>query len=622
MMGLKTLLFVLLLTSFSIIPFGTAELEVQTEWSVTLSEFKDNYLRDIQQTPDGGYILVGRQVIFGDNFDILVIKVNPTGDIDWSTTLDYVETETALSIRPTSDEGYIIAGEAYSERSGDRRSCVWKIDSNGDLLWRKIITDSYLDRAHYAVQTSDDNYVVLVLYDGDLYLVKLDQHGAVIGSEPIPIMNEYSDHFLESKDGTYILAGETSFSYSGRNADLVILQYDSKGNAEGGKILETPNLDEILMSFIQTPDGGFVLSGYTYDRDKSDSFILKTDAQGEILWNNTNPTSINVNRVFSSKYIPGEGYYFIVREFLEETGSKMHLLSISLDGAISQIYPLDMDVSESISSVQPTDDGGFIILGLSEPRNDNYGDSSWSESYDNIHLTKISIGKSGTLNINIVDENESILSDVTIVSITTPVGQSSFESKSDLNGFVTFPSLLTGEYEIQVSKSGYQTTNIKIIVTEDDLGIQNITLSEQLYSIEFTISDSITQTSLSGATIASIIEPNEQVKLESTTQSNGKTSFSNLLNGEYVFNISKNGYESKSISISTDASTIRKNILLDPIASENVVVDEPDEPDTNTNSPQEGSIPGYSVVSLIIGISFINIKNRICTLPRARAKEK
>ena len=153
----KTLFISILISCFSLVPHIANTIEVQTDWSVTLTEFKDSYLSDIQRTDDGGYILVGRQLIFGDNFDIIVIKTDQFGEYMWSKTLDYVETENALSIRQTDDGDYIIAGEAYNERTGNRGSCVWKINSIGDLLWRKIITDSYLDRANYAVQTSDNN---------------------------------------------------------------------------------------------------------------------------------------------------------------------------------------------------------------------------------------------------------------------------------------------------------------------------------------------------------------------------------------------------------------------------------------------------------------------------------
>jgi hypothetical protein len=88
----------------------------------------------IQQTSDGGYIMVGRTDSFGaGSDDVWVLKLNTNGNVQWQKTYGGSGSEITPSIRQTSDGGYIVAGYTISFGAGNQDVLVLKLDSNGDI---------------------------------------------------------------------------------------------------------------------------------------------------------------------------------------------------------------------------------------------------------------------------------------------------------------------------------------------------------------------------------------------------------------------------------------------------------------------------------------------------------
>ena len=93
---------------------------------------------DVQQTVDGGYIMVGQSFSFSTNgdYDVYVVKVNSQGIEQWSKTYGGSTTnhnEIGYSIQQTSDKGFIITGETlYGFGVGLRNMYLIKTDSLGN----------------------------------------------------------------------------------------------------------------------------------------------------------------------------------------------------------------------------------------------------------------------------------------------------------------------------------------------------------------------------------------------------------------------------------------------------------------------------------------------------------
>src|SRR6266478_2537796 len=64
----------------------------------------------VQQTSDGGYVIVGQTQSYGaGSWDVYVVKTNSSGDTLWTKTYGGTNNDVGYSIRQTTDGGYIIA---------------------------------------------------------------------------------------------------------------------------------------------------------------------------------------------------------------------------------------------------------------------------------------------------------------------------------------------------------------------------------------------------------------------------------------------------------------------------------------------------------------------------------
>src|SRR6266702_8225293 len=125
------------------------------------------FVSDIQQTSDGGFIVVGdyRYVSSGLSHALL-IKLDSSGSIVWSE--DYganventgADTEFATSVHQTPDGGYIFAGSLETQRNFGTlcyASCAWvvKTDSSGGIQWQSTFSGASTANAVDVELTSD-----------------------------------------------------------------------------------------------------------------------------------------------------------------------------------------------------------------------------------------------------------------------------------------------------------------------------------------------------------------------------------------------------------------------------------------------------------------------------------
>lgn len=162
------------------------------QWQKTFGGTNDDGSTVVKQTDDGGYILVGYtgstngDVIgnHGSN-DYWIVKLNGTGLIQWQKCLGGTGADYAFDVEQTSDGGYVVLG-VTSSNDGDvignhGASDYWvvKLNSTGLIQWRKTLGGAFGDYAYSIVQTVDGGYVVAgytFSSNGDVTI----NHGAMI----------------------------------------------------------------------------------------------------------------------------------------------------------------------------------------------------------------------------------------------------------------------------------------------------------------------------------------------------------------------------------------------------------------------------------------------------------
>ena len=102
-------------------------------WNKTFGGSESDYPSAVQQTIDLGYLIVGGTRSFGNGrIDLWLIKTDSEGIEEWNKTFGGSEYDKGESVQQTSDGGYIIVG--MTDSYGNGRDDIWLIKLNGTTL--------------------------------------------------------------------------------------------------------------------------------------------------------------------------------------------------------------------------------------------------------------------------------------------------------------------------------------------------------------------------------------------------------------------------------------------------------------------------------------------------------
>jgi len=97
---------------------------------------------------------------------------------------------------------------------------------------------------------------------------------------------EHACALVEASDGGYALAGNTG-SFGAGNNDVWLIKTDAYGNIEWNQTYGGAG-EEYAFSLVEPSDGGFALAGSTYPIGGDEDFwLVKTDGTGNMEWNQT-----------------------------------------------------------------------------------------------------------------------------------------------------------------------------------------------------------------------------------------------------------------------------------------------------------------------------------------------
>lgn len=128
----------------------------------------------IQQTSDGGYVLVGQTASkdgdVGTNHgssDVWVVRLDEDGDIKWNRSFGGTGYDRGNAIRQTPDGDFILIGDTTSSSSGDVADTnhgnwdawVVKLDPDGNLLWQSTLGGTSYEQGNSILPTADGGFI-------------------------------------------------------------------------------------------------------------------------------------------------------------------------------------------------------------------------------------------------------------------------------------------------------------------------------------------------------------------------------------------------------------------------------------------------------------------------------
>jgi len=249
----------------------------------------------VQQTIDGGYIIVGSTYSFGaGSADVYLIKTDPKGNTKWTKTFGGTNDDRGHSVQQTSDGGYIIVGYTTSFGAGDSDVYLIKTDPNGNTKWTKTFGGTGIDEGHSVQQTSDGGYIIVGYTksfgqgDSDVYLIKTDKNGNTNWTKTFGGAYDDEGHSVQqTSDGGYIIVGYTKSFGQGDYSDVYLIKTDPNGNLMWQTNYGCP-FSDIAYSIQKTIDSGYIVVGTTSSsNDEANVFLTKVGTYGEIIWTKT-----------------------------------------------------------------------------------------------------------------------------------------------------------------------------------------------------------------------------------------------------------------------------------------------------------------------------------------------
>ena len=278
------------------------------------------------QTPDGGFVVESNANVSSNTIAFSIFKVDSNGSLVWQRAFTGVGNATASSVDVTSDGGIVVAGSTATRTFplippdtgvflARTKALVLKLDSAGGLMWEKT-------------------------YSG-------------LGSATPTSIRQTSD-------GGFVVAGNTGVA--GGNA--WILRLDSSGSI----VWQKTYLGErsSLLSVAQTSDGGFIAAGITNitftlpTATFGGALVLRLDSTGAPIWQKsygTAPFAV----AFSIQQTSDGGFIASGAISGGTSGGTFTGTSVfRLDGNGGIVWQRGLSLPALVLSVQQTSDGGFV----------------------------------------------------------------------------------------------------------------------------------------------------------------------------------------------------------------------------------------------------------------------
>ena len=225
----------------------------------------------------------------------------PSGNIALLSTDRIIEIDTAANVMasntispaiPIQYVFQVIDGFVATVHSNPGTIQIWKIDTNGSLVWQKDVLVSGIYPGGRGTASPDGGFVFVGQTPADVRLVKFDADGNVEWTTTggTPDVDGYNMFVTATSDGGYAVGADGA----GSNYDQRVFKFDGSGNLLwwGEHIRPSPYslMDaHFITEMIETSDGGIAIAAYLLSGDYSFPTVVKFSNTGNVDFFHANP---------------------------------------------------------------------------------------------------------------------------------------------------------------------------------------------------------------------------------------------------------------------------------------------------------------------------------------------
>ncbi len=261
----------------------------------TYNSNSDDQFKSIVRTPDNNLMTVGLTQSYGAtnlyDIDILLMKLNYNLDTLWTKVLSHPND---TSLRPnkiinTTDGGFLICGWQNSYTSSNVRAFLCKVDSLGNLQWRKSYSNLiYTSTIWSVVETSDHGFICVggvydITQEGNPFYMKVDSSGYVEWTQiQVTLYSDWFRNIIGTLDGNYLISG------LGTVGNPTYRQNRFQKITESGVVIWDKSFGLFSsgspLGILQNSDSTFMMTGANGVNGGSQGILMKLSAVGDSLW--------------------------------------------------------------------------------------------------------------------------------------------------------------------------------------------------------------------------------------------------------------------------------------------------------------------------------------------------
>ncbi|MEO0776286.1 MAG: T9SS type A sorting domain-containing protein [Bacteroidota bacterium] len=256
----------------------------------TLPNFTES--RAVLPTPDGGFIAAGRRGVpaIGMVDDAYLTKLDPDGRIQWEGAYGGNDAENIVALTLTTTGDYAFTGftNSFDVNGTDADVFVGLVDPDSNLRWQRSLGGIRSDRGNGIAATPDGGLIVTGCWDcfgpSELYLLKLDVGGNVEWA-----FHDYQPGYTAegfavrpTADGGYAVTGWVN---QGGSRMLFLLKTDAAGQLLWQEVFGGLG-DDQGRAIVEAANGDLLVAGYSWSNNftAEDVYLLRTDALGSYRW--------------------------------------------------------------------------------------------------------------------------------------------------------------------------------------------------------------------------------------------------------------------------------------------------------------------------------------------------
>jgi hypothetical protein len=276
-----TVLFLLPLISMA----QTVQTTYDTAFIRTYGGVNFDEAREIRETPDGGFIIVGTTSSFGQgSTSFYAVKTDYMANHLWSKNYGGINNDWGHSVENTHDGGFLFTGFSNSFGSNGYDGYIVKTDGNGVQLWQKIYGDYDWDFLYHSCALPDSGFVLCgetysnSVGNSDAWLIRINKDGDTLWTRKYgSFENEVFNSVIAYNNLIYAVGKEYNLVTGKYNA--IVKKYDLNGNIKGSYTYALDSLEDFeYKGIMRTAANKLVLTGVkSFKPDSMASIIMELD---------------------------------------------------------------------------------------------------------------------------------------------------------------------------------------------------------------------------------------------------------------------------------------------------------------------------------------------------------